>query len=1201
MTEHAKSGAGPRSAATRPAAQRFQAKLAVGERHDPMEREADAVAARVAAGQPAPAVSRMAAPERKPEAAARQGGPERKEPVQRAASEKREPEAPVQRASAPEKREPEIQRAAAPEKKDPAIQRAAPPEKKEPGVQRAATPDDRKPKEKVQRQADDVEEVQAKSATDAGASMGDVAQHAVDTRGPGRALDPGVRSKIESSLGADMGHVRVHDDPGAHAAASALNARAFTHGSDIWMGPGESASDVRLMAHEATHVVQQGGAVQRMVQRANGEGPDSPAADPRSLPEEVGQLQPDGETLMFSELKMPPFKMSDHPPPITRPKNYRRAEEENPARLQNTWKAAMAEASGSYVKPFLERQLRERIAGSRGSTVAIDPGAIYAFTSPIPGARRNRYVIGNLSTIVREFASPSWDQRGRSNFYHVDHIKELQLGGQDDLTNYRLLKGSINRASGFKILRNIRASVGSHLRALGKSTSNVEIDAVLANRRLQFRRAEPDTSFSPSTVSEDLDMWTQRDVGSGNHFKVAGINELISVAPLAELGTRDRILVFPQETGWIPKQFNNRSAFGSGEKAWFRPWEITEKIIGPVEDENVLTGFRIKLDERGYPPRARIRYKRQPLKPVMLRRFPGGSRYAGFIDRPSIQSEAERDLGIQDASPIRLDEFEIDPDQGIVARGKLLPTIPLFENLEIDLTLVDGDLTASKTFATGEFRVPPPLQVNDSSLTLFVSTSRGLGVEGRVDFGIDGVGEGFLGASASTSEGFALDGQFRFDTQTFEPAEISMSYRDGLIRANGTIGIPDGKVSGVKRAQVSVTIESGPEGTSFAGDGTLEPKVRAIREGTVRFSHSAERGTEIGGTLTLSDDIPNVQGGSVEAVLSRPADQPEWDLRASGTVTAGVAGFTATVNVDYHNGMFTVEGEGAYSRGMLSGTVTVGATNRALGEDGRPTETIGDRIIAYGGGTVTVRIAPWLQGTVGVRFLPNGEIEVVGEIALPSEIEIFARKQIEKSIFSIAVQAPIFPGIVAEIGGGLSAQAGIGPGVIDQLRLGITYNPAHEEQTHVTGDAHLNIPADAGLRLAVRAGIGLGITGASATGGLEIGGMLGLAGAAEAGVHVDWMPTTGLRIDAFGALHAEPKFRFDISGYVSVRALGFEVYGNTWEFASYEFGSNLRFGVRFPIHYVEGEPFDISLSDVEFTVPEINPRQLLTSLVDRIV
>jgi hypothetical protein len=185
------------------------------------------------------------------------------------------------------------------------------------------------------------------------------------------------------------------------------------------------------------------------------------------------------------------------------------------------------------------------------------------------------------------------------------------------------------------------------------------------------------------------------------------------------------------------------------------------------------------------------------------------------------------------------------------------------------------------------------------------------------------------------------------------------------------------------------------------------------------------------------------------------------------------------------------------------------------------------------------------------------------------------------------------PGIVAEVGGSLSAKAGIGPGVLDQMRIHVDYNPAHEENTHVTGDAHLNVPADAGLRLAARAGIGLGITGASATGGLELGGSLGIDGAAEAGVHVDWMPSQGLRIDANAAFHAQPKFKFDVSGYVAVTALGFSVYDQRWQLAAYELGSNLRFGVNFPVHYVEGQPFSVSMSDVEFEVPDVDPADMI--------
>jgi len=58
VSEHAKGAAEPHSATTsRPAAQRVQAKLAVSDRHDPMERKADSVADRVTAGQPASASS----------------------------------------------------------------------------------------------------------------------------------------------------------------------------------------------------------------------------------------------------------------------------------------------------------------------------------------------------------------------------------------------------------------------------------------------------------------------------------------------------------------------------------------------------------------------------------------------------------------------------------------------------------------------------------------------------------------------------------------------------------------------------------------------------------------------------------------------------------------------------------------------------------------------------------------------------------------------------------------------------------------------------------------------------------------------------------------------------------------------------------------------------------------------------------------
>jgi hypothetical protein len=75
--------------------------------------------------------------------------------------------------------------------------------------------------------------------------------------GAGSPIPPEVRARIEQHLGFPLGGVQVHDDPKAQAAAAQLGARAFTTGRHIFLGAGESADDLALMAHEATHVVQQ--------------------------------------------------------------------------------------------------------------------------------------------------------------------------------------------------------------------------------------------------------------------------------------------------------------------------------------------------------------------------------------------------------------------------------------------------------------------------------------------------------------------------------------------------------------------------------------------------------------------------------------------------------------------------------------------------------------------------------------------------------------------------------------------------------------------------------------------------------------------------------------------------------------------------------------------------------------------------------
>jgi hypothetical protein len=76
----------------------------------------------------------------------------------------------------------------------------------------------------------------------------------------GSPLQPEVRAPLERSFGTNLQSVRVHTDTGANTVAHSLSTRAVTYGSDIYLGSGQRPTDMRVMAHEAAHVVQQRGA-----------------------------------------------------------------------------------------------------------------------------------------------------------------------------------------------------------------------------------------------------------------------------------------------------------------------------------------------------------------------------------------------------------------------------------------------------------------------------------------------------------------------------------------------------------------------------------------------------------------------------------------------------------------------------------------------------------------------------------------------------------------------------------------------------------------------------------------------------------------------------------------------------------------------------------------------------------------------------
>ncbi|MFC4640194.1 DUF4157 domain-containing protein [Deinococcus hohokamensis] len=80
-------------------------------------------------------------------------------------------------------------------------------------------------------------------------------------RGNGNPLPAAIQRHLEQGLNHDLGRVRIHDDAEADKLAKAVNAVAFTTGTDIFFRSGRfnpnTQTGLELLAHEVTHTVQQ--------------------------------------------------------------------------------------------------------------------------------------------------------------------------------------------------------------------------------------------------------------------------------------------------------------------------------------------------------------------------------------------------------------------------------------------------------------------------------------------------------------------------------------------------------------------------------------------------------------------------------------------------------------------------------------------------------------------------------------------------------------------------------------------------------------------------------------------------------------------------------------------------------------------------------------------------------------------------------
>ncbi|MBD2524165.1 DUF4157 domain-containing protein [Nostoc sp. FACHB-133] len=178
-----------------------------------------------------------------------------------------------------------------------------------PLVQREALPEDEEELQMksldnstLQREAlpEDEEELQMKPMAQRQAEAGmaaapDLEASINQARGGGQVMADNIREPMEQAFGADFSGVKVHTDGQSDQLNRSIQARAFTTGQDVFFSSGEynpgSRGGQELLAHELTHVVQQGA---KATQRTDAKGGSSEGGSLPNYSEQSRVLQRKG-------------------------------------------------------------------------------------------------------------------------------------------------------------------------------------------------------------------------------------------------------------------------------------------------------------------------------------------------------------------------------------------------------------------------------------------------------------------------------------------------------------------------------------------------------------------------------------------------------------------------------------------------------------------------------------------------------------------------------------------------------------------------------------------------------------------------------------------------------------------------------------------------------------------------------------------
>lgn len=1035
---------------------------------------------------------------------------------------------------------------------------------------------------------------------------------------PGRPLDPGTRSDMESRFGHDFGNVRIHNDSQAGQSARDIHAHAYTSGDHIAFAPGkyqpESCSGRELLAHELAHTVQQAGLQRRGSDLAVDTEPGS-ALEHEADAAARSALHGTGAPTIAGRPASPLISREpDEEPPKTLPKGA----------VSITTEAGKLGTLTHTVSP--DGQIPPKSSSARVRKFKADP--FYLPGSKGEGADKvyTEYITANqLRTIIgfNDAGQPRtelWQARDRTDVLgdswlqlmrwpeaekntkwqavtgettpfpqvagetaQIDHIVELQLGGTNNPSNLRALDKTPNGESGTSIW--VEASM------LAKAVRDEASFAVGPQDQIQL-------SFTG--------LKTVGAVWSGDHTKKpmnalkAHMKALSERGELKDDGTTKYIRLaaganiddFAVPADWSKAKPAATLADFPFNKA---PAQLVSSLLLKKFTYISTVGIWVEaeLDLRN---RTRI-----PLGDKAAAAAAGGKAFKLQGARATVKDPFKLSMPTPPAglsfdypylSPVAITKLSLNDSGDLDWTGTLTTRFAPLNPLELQFKA--GELKVSKGINEAELKKKKLLgfSINEAKVSLTLAPN--FNIDATLGFQM-GEGEKPLvkGKLTVTPDGGGIKGtgDIALNLPKIKSATSTITYTGGGGRAEDW--------------KVKLSIQS--EDITLGAGYSLTGKVDAfIENGELKFA----------GEFTAT-----LPGGNSATLGLRRSQQGNWQLKGGAKFKLPRIPTQLEIDATYDLGTEVLVANlktatpisllGGKLKGRLDSlkvVITKAGTIVVTGTGGVDIAT--DK--ATGSVTVTMHEGNWFSGSGSVTYLLRPNLSVAGSVEFSERpepgkpklrvggaltlkrLELFPAKTWEKTFLKVATTIPIpglsvgTSGLVINIGGALTAGFSFGAGVIEPLTIFAGFNPLDDATDLELGvDGKVSLPVKVWLVAAVSAELAAQLDAYIAKGGvaagLKVTGTVNLGGELFAKLSAKYKDKA-LKATVDAGISAKLDLGFALTAYVRAYAssiIGLDAEEKIeWVLAQASFPTGLSFLVSAPFKYD-------SAADPSLTLPKL--------------